>query len=357
MEKIQLDIKTILKSVVENNCSDLHLLANCEPSLRLDGSIKKIDMDKLTGKQVEEMCYSIITDKQKKEFEENNELDFAVDIPNTGRFRANYYMERGHMGAAFRIIPTIIPNLTDLNAPQILYEFADLEKGLLLVTGPTGSGKSTTMAAIVNEINEKHSKHIITIEDPIEFEHKNKTSIFSQREVGEDTKSFAKAIKYAMRQDPDVILVGEMRDLETIGAALTAAETGHLVIGTLHTNSAAQTVNRIINIFPEKEQDMIRTQLSMTLRGVVSQILIPKENGGRVAVQEILVNINAVANLIRENKLTQVKTQMELNQGQTKMQTQKGEIVKQVNEGNISRANAIKYAADKTEIEKAVGKL
>lgn len=351
---MDLTMTDLLKTVVENGCSDLHVLSDTEPRLRIDGELESLDIPALNAEQVKTLCYSILNNAQKKEFEEHNELDFAILLPNIGRFRANYYMERKRMAAAFRIIPEDIPSLEDLKQPQVLYEFAKMEKGLLLVTGPTGSGKSTTMASIINEINETQKKHIITIEDPIEFEHENKKCVFSQREVGEDTTSFSQALKYAMREDPDVILVGEMRDLETIRAALTAAETGHLVIGTLHTNSAVQTINRIINVFPEREQDIIRTQLSMTLKGVVSQILLPKAEGGRIAVQEILVNVPAVANLIRENKLPQLKSQMELNQGVTMMQTQKQELLKLINLREITKETAIKYAADKNELEKSL---
>lgn len=349
---MDLTITELLKTVVENGCSDLHLLSDTEPRLRIDGELEALDIPPLNSEIVKTLCYSILNNTQKKEFEENKELDFAISIPNVGRFRINYYMERKRMAGAFRIIPQNIPTLESLNQPEVLYDFAKLEKGLLLVTGPTGSGKSTTMASIINQINETEKKHVITIEDPIEFEHENKQSVFSQREVGEDTNSFAQALKYAMREDPDVILVGEMRDLETIRAALTAAETGHLVIGTLHTNSAVQTINRIINVFPEREQDIIRTQLSMTLKGVVSQILVPKQGGGRVAIQEVLVMNPAVSNLIRENKLPQLKSQMELNQQVTKMQTQKQEFLKNIKNQNISKDTALKFASDRAEIEK-----
>ena len=351
---MDLDINELLRTVVENNCSDMHILTNETPRLRVDGELEALDMPPLNSDQVRALLYSLLDSNQKKIFEAENELDFAIFLNGVGRFRINYYMERKQMGAAFRIIPTEIPSLEDLNQPEILYDFANYEKGLILVTGPTGSGKSTTMASIINEINETHKKHIITLEDPIEFQHENKKSIFSQREIGNDTKSFAQALKYAMRQDPDVILVGEMRDAETIRAALTAAETGHLVIGTLHTNSAIQTINRIVNVFPEQEQEMIRTQLSMTLKGIVSQILVPKTSGGRVAIQEILVNVPAVANIIRDNKLPQIKSQMELNQANTKMQTQKGEMIKYIEMGEITKETALQYASEKSEIKNAI---
>ena len=349
---MDIQINDLLKTVIENGCSDLHILADTEPRLRIDGSLEPLDITPLTTEQIKMLLYSVLNDSQKKVFEAENELDFAIKINGVGRFRANYYVENKKMAAAFRIIPTEIPSLEDLNQPEILYDFAKMEKGLLLVTGPTGSGKSTTMASIINQINTTEKKHIITIEDPIEFEHTNKQSVFSQREVGQDTNSFATALKYAMRQDPDVILVGEMRDLETIRAALTAAETGHLVIGTLHTNSAVETINRIINVFPEGEQSIIRTQLSMTLKGVVSQILVPKIGGGRVAVQEIMVNTPGISNLIRENKLIQIKSSMELNQEKTKMQTQKQEMLKLLKTNTITKETALKYSSDKSELEK-----
>jgi len=351
---MELTINKLLQTVVENRSSDLHILTDEVPRIRIDGQLEQLDLPKLNTDTVKTFLYSILDSNQKKIFEETNELDFAIYIPGVGRFRANYYVERKRLGAAFRIIPTEIPSLEDLNQPPIMYEFAKYEKGLILVTGPTGSGKSTTMAALINEINENQKKHIITIEDPIEFQHENKRSIFSQREVGYDTKTFADGIKYAMRQDPDVILIGEMRDSETIRAALTAAETGHLVIGTLHTNSAVQTINRIINVFPETEQEMIRTQLSMTLKGVVSQILVPKTSGGRVAIQEILVNTPAIANIIREDKLPQIKSQMELNQANTLMQTQKGEFVKYVQQNEITRETALQFSSDKSELSKSI---
>lgn len=351
---MELTIQDLLETVMHYGASDLHVLANTEPRIRVDGLLEKLDIPNITGEIVKHMCYALLNESQKKQFEETQELDFAVEVPKTGRFRVNYYMERGNMGAAFRIIPTVIPSLEDFNMPPILAELSHLEKGMILVTGPTGSGKSTTMAAMINEINLNHKKHILTVEDPIEFEHKNNECIFSQREVGEDTASFSAALKYALREDPDVILVGEMRDLETIRAAITAAETGHLVMGTLHTNSASQTINRVINVFPASEQELIRTQLSMTLRAVVSQILVPKIGSGRAAVLEILVNNPAIGNLIRENKLQQLKSQMELNQANTKMQTQHQELIKLINNKEISVDVALRYAANKEEIKKKI---
>ncbi len=352
---MDITLDQLLKTVVAHGSSDLHLVVGTEPQIRLNGSLQPLNMPPLTKNMVQDFCYSIMTEVQKKELEENKELDFAVDLPNVGRFRGNIYYERNFMAAAFRIIPTEVPTLDELGMPQILKDFANLEKGLVLVTGPTGSGKSTTMASIINEINVTHKKHILTIEDPVEFIHEHKKSVISQRNVGNDTKSFAAALKYALRQDPDIIYIGEMRDVETIRAGITAAETGHLVLGTLHTNSAPQTINRIINVFPADEQALIRTQLSMTLQGVVSQFLVPKISGGRKCIQEVLVNTPAIANLIRDDKIHQIYAQMQLNQQHTKMQTQTQELVKSVRSQDISVDNAVQYASNKDEVKKNLG--
>jgi twitching motility protein PilT len=351
------DLKKLLKSVAAYKASDLHLVAGSEPQIRIDGRLAPLNLPKLTGKEIEDLCYSIITEKQKMIFEENMELDFAVMIPEIGRFRANYYKTLGNIAAAFRIIPLAIPSLDDLNAPEVFYTITKKEKGLILVTGPTGSGKSTTLAAMLNEINKTERKHIITIEDPVEFVHTNKKSLFSHREVGNDTKSFAAALKYSLREDPDVILIGEMRDKETISAALTAAETGHLVFGTLHTNSAYQTINRIIDVFSGEEQPQIRAMVSTSLIAVISQALVPKVGGGRVAVQEILINTPAIANLTRENKIHQIYSQMQLSQKTTGMQTQTQVLVKYLKSNIITRENALKYSNNPVELEKMIKNL
>jgi len=290
------------------------------------------------------MAYALLTEKQKKELEENSELDFAIMLPEIGRFRANYYKTLNDLACAFRIIPIEIPSLDDLNGNPVFKKVIQREKGLILVTGPTGSGKSTTLAAMLNEINETENRHVITVEDPVEFVHTNKKCLFSQRNVGDDTKSFAIALKYAMRQDPDVILIGEMRDQETIGAALTAAETGHLVFGTLHTNSAPQTINRIIDVFPGEEQPQVRAQLSTSLVAVIAQALLPKIGGGRIATQEFMLTNPAIANLIREDKVHQVYSQMQLNQGETGMVTQTQQLADFVKKRVVSRDTAISYA-------------
>ena len=339
-----IDIKKLLKSVVAHGSSDLHLLANTEPQIRIDGGLKPVNLAPLSPQELEEMCYSIITQKQKKAYEEEGELDFAIYVPDVGRFRANYYKAMGSIAAAFRIIPTQIPTLDDLNSPEIYKKLVKREKGLVLVTGPTGSGKSTTLAAMLNEINATEYKHVITVEDPVEFVHSNKKSIFSHREVGEDTQSFAKALKYSLRQDPDVILIGEMRDKETISAALTAAETGHLVFGTLHTNSAPGTINRIIDVFGGDEQPQVRAQISTSLVAVISQVLVPKLNGGRLAIPEIMITNPAISNLIREDKVHQIYSQMQLNQSETGMQTQTQVMLKSYKNNLISKSSALQYS-------------
>lgn len=344
------DIKKLLQSVVTHGASDLHLVSRTEPQIRLDGKLKPVNLPKLTGDDIEEMCYSLITEKQKQAFEEHDELDFALLLPGIGRFRANYYRTLGDMAAAFRIIPIDIPSLDDLGAPQVYKKLVKREKGLILVTGPTGSGKSTTLAAMLNEINETEQKHIVTVEDPVEFIHQNKRCVFSHRGVGEDTKSFATALKYAMRQDPDIILIGEMRDKETIEAALTAAETGHLVFGTLHTSSAAGTINRIIDVFTGDEQPQIRAMISTSLIAVIAQALLPKLGGGRLAASEILITNHAIANLIREDKVHQIYSQMQLGQGDTGMQTQTQALKKYLNEGLISRDVALQFANKPNEL-------
>jgi len=346
------DIKKLLQSVVTHGASDLHLVSRTEPQIRLSGVLKPINLPVLIGEDIEEMCYSLITEKQKQDFEENNELDFALLLPGIGRFRANYYKTLGDTAAAFRIIPIDIPSLDDLGAPEVYKKLIEREKGLILVTGPTGSGKSTTLAAMINQINITAHKHILTVEDPVEFIHLNKKCVFSHRGVGEDTKSFSAALKFAMRQDPDIILIGEMRDRETIEAGLTAAETGHLVFGTLHTSSAPGTINRIIDVFSGDEQPQIRAMIASSLVAVIAQALLPKLGGGRVAASEILVTNHAISNLIREDKVHQIYSQMQLGQGNSGMQTQTQSLIKFYKDGKISREAALQYANKKDEVEK-----
>ena len=346
-----MDIKTLLKNLVHYGGSDLHLLVNREPQIRINGELRSLNIDKLSHKNIENITYPMLSEKQKNIFEEYNELDFAFVLISIGRFRANYYKTLGNIGAAFRMIPTIIPSLDELKLPLVYKDFAKKEKGLIIVSGATGSGKSTTLSAIINEININEHKHIITIEDPIEFLHEHKKSTFSFREIGSDTKSFATGLKYAMRQDPDVILIGEMRDKETIEAALTASETGHLVLGTLHSSSAAGTIDRIIDVFSGEEQAQIRTMVSSSLIASIAQTLVPKIQEGRVLANEILINNHAVSNLIRENKRHQIQSQMQLGQTKTGMTTQTQSLVTLVESSTISTDTALKYANNLNEVK------
>ena len=349
-----LDIKKLLKSVLAYGSSDLHLVVGSEPQIRIDKELRPLNLPVLDSQDIEEMAYSLIEDKQKKDFEEYNELDFSFELENIGRFRANYYRTIHGIACAFRMIPIDIPTLDAYGNPPIFKELIKREKGLILVTGPTGSGKSTTLASMLHEINLTERRHIITVEDPVEFVHTNIKSLFSQRDVGSNTASFATALKYALRQDPDVILIGEMRDAETIGAALTAAETGHLVFGTLHTNSAPGTINRIIDVFDGEEQAQVRAQLATSLVAVVSQTLIPKIGGGKTATQEILITNPAVQNQIREDKVHQIYSQMQLNQKETHMTTQTQQLIEKMQKGIISKENAIKNSNRPEELIKII---
>jgi len=349
-----LDIKKLLKSVLAYGSSDLHLVVGSEPQIRIDKELRPLNLAVLNAKDVEEMAYSLIEDKQKKAFEEHNELDFSFELKNIGRFRANYYRTIHGIGCAFRMIPIDIPTLDEYNNNPIFKELIKREKGLILVTGPTGSGKSTTLASMLHEINLNERRHIITVEDPVEFVHKNIKSLFSQRDVGSNTDSFAAALKYALRQDPDIILIGEMRDAETIGAALTAAETGHLVFGTLHTNSAPGTVNRIIDVFDGEEQAQVRAQLASSLVAVISQSLIPRVGGGKIATQEVLITNPAIQNLIREDKVHQIYSQMQLNQKETNMATQTQELIALLQKKSITKENAIKNSNRPEELIKMI---
>ena len=350
----QIDIKKLLKSVLAFESSDLHLVVGSEPQIRIDKELRALNLPILTAKDVEEMAYSLIEDKQKKEFEENMELDFSFELKEIGRFRANYYRTIHGIACAFRMIPIEIPTLDAYGNPPIFKELIKKEKGLILVTGPTGSGKSTTLASMIHEINLTERRHIITIEDPVEFVHKNIKSLFSQRDVGNSTNSFATALKYALRQDPDVILIGEMRDAETIGAALSAAETGHLVFGTLHTNSAPGTINRIIDVFDGDKQPQVRAQLATSLVAVVSQTLIPKIGKGKVATQEILITNPAIQNQIREDKVHQLYSQMQLNQEETHMTTQTQQLLELIQKRVVSKENAIKNSNRPEELIKLI---
>lgn len=353
-EKKAIDIKKLLKSVLAFKSSDLHLVVGSEPQIRIDKELRPLNLPVLDAKDIESMAYSLLEDKQKKVFEEYNELDFSFELSGIGRFRANYYKTIYGIGCAFRMIPIEIPTLDEYGNPPIFKELIKREKGLILVTGPTGSGKSTTLASMLHEINLTERKHILTVEDPVEFVHTNIKSLFSQRDVGTSTQSFAAALKYALRQDPDIILIGEMRDAETIGAALTAAETGHLVFGTLHTNSAPSTINRIIDVFTGEEQAQIRAQLASSLVAVVSQSLIPKIGGGKVATQEILITNPAISNLVREDKVHQIYSQMQLNQAETGMTTQTQQMLELLQKKKITKENALKNSNKPEELVKMI---
>ena len=308
-----MDIEELLRKTVTSKASDLHLTVGAPPTIRLHGEMQQLPYPELTRDVLRTMLIGILTGDQQNRFEEKRDLDFSIEIPNLARFRCNFFVGRRGEGAVFRVIPTEIKSFDALGLPPVLAELAREERGLVLVTGPTGSGKSTTLAAMVDLINSERHAHILTVEDPIEFVHPHKKCLVNQREVKVHTESFASALRAALREDPDVILVGEMRDLETISLAVSAAETGHLVFGTLHTSSAAQTIDRIIDVFPPHQQSQIRTQLSESLQGVIAQTLIPKVGGGRVAALEIMTTTAAVKNLIREGKTFQLPSIIETN--------------------------------------------
>ncbi len=315
-------LSELLKKMIEMGGSDLHISTNTPPRIRVHGKLRPLDMPPLTAVDTKSLCYSVLTDAQKHRFEENLELDFSFGLKNLARFRANLFNQRGAVGAVFRTIPWEIKGFDQLNLPAVVKILCDKPRGLVLVTGPTGSGKSTTLAAMLDKINSEREEHMITVEDPIEFLHNNKKCLVNQREVHSDTHSFSNSLRAALREDPDVVLIGEMRDLETIESALRIAETGHLTFGTLHTNSAISTINRVVDVFPSHQQPQIRAQLSMVLEGVLCQALLPRVDGrGRVMVMEIMIPNPAIRNLIREDKVHQIYSAMQAGAGQTGMQT------------------------------------
>ena len=344
-----MDITELLAFSVKHKASDLHLSAGVPPMIRVDGEVRKINLPALDHREVHALIYDIMNDHQRKELEENFEVDFSFEVPGMARFRVNAFQQSRGSGAVFRTIPSTVLTLEDLGAPEMFRKIAEFPRGLVLVTGPTGSGKSTTLAAMVDYINDNFHHHILTIEDPIEFVHENKRCLVNQREVHRDTKSFANALRSALREDPDIILVGEMRDLETIRLAMTAAETCHLVFGTLHTSSAAKTIDRIIDVFPGSEKDMVRSMLSESLRAVISQTLLKRIGGGRVAAHEIMLGIPAVRNLIREDKVAKLYSiiQTGMTHG---MQTMDQSLKQLVNRGVVAALDAKAKAADPNSI-------
>jgi twitching motility protein PilT len=341
----------LLKAMLDKKASDLHITTGSPPQLRIDGDLVPLRTDALQPVDTKQLCYSILTDAQKLRFEEDQELDLSFGVKSLARFRANIYMQRGAVAGAFRLVPFKIIPLEELDVPPIIAELTERPRGLVLVTGPTGSGKSTTLASMIDRINVRDRSHIVTIEDPIEYLHPHKSSLVNQREIGADSQSFKKALKYILRQDPDVVLIGEMRDHETIEAALTIAETGHLAFGTLHTNSAIQTINRIIDVFPPHQQAQIRTVLSFVLEGVITQQLIPKVGGGRVMSCEVLVPNAAIRNLIREDKLHQIYSQMQIGQSKFGMQTMNQSLVDLISKRVVTVEDAMARSGDTDELK------
>ncbi|MBL8395060.1 MAG: type IV pilus twitching motility protein PilT [Candidatus Accumulibacter sp.] len=342
-----MDITELLAFSVKNRASDLHLSAGLPPIIRVNGDVRRINLPAMEHKDVHGMVYDIMSDAQRKQYEDTRECDFSFEIPNLARFRVNAFVQNRGAGAVFRTIPSKVLTLEDLNCPRIFKDISDYPRGIVLVTGPTGSGKSTTLAAMINHVNENAYSHILTVEDPIEFVHQPKKCLINQREIGPHTLSFQNALRSALREDPDVILVGEMRDLETIRLALTGAETGHLVFATLHTSSAAKTIDRIIDVFPAAEKEMVRSMLSESLRAVISQTLLKTKDGqGRVAAHEILIGTPAIRNLIRENKVAQMYSSLQTGQ-QFGMQTLDQALIDLVRRNVVSASEARAKAANK----------
>jgi twitching motility protein PilT len=346
------NLHQFLKVMIEKGSSDLHLTVGTPPQMRVDGTLIPMKLPPLTATDTKQLCYSILTDAQKHRFEEENELDLSFGVKGLSRFRGNMFMQRGAVAGTFRTIPFKILSFEDLGLPAAAMEFVEKPRGLILVTGPTGSGKSTTLASIIDKINTERHEHIITIEDPIEYLHPHKSCIVNQREIGADTKSFKLALKYILRQDPDIVLIGEMRDLETVEAALTTAETGHLVFATLHTNSCVQTINRVVDVFPSDQQPQIRAQLSFVLEGVMCQALIPKaQGGGRALALEIMMPTPAIRNLIREEKIHQIYSQMQVGQIKSGMMTMNQSLYQLYSRKVISLEEATGHSSDPDELK------
>ncbi|WP_437604729.1 type IV pilus twitching motility protein PilT [Sorangium sp. So ce834] len=350
-EGLRYTLQQLLRAMVEKGASDMHITSGTPPLLRIDGTVVPLKLPPLMPSDTRQLCYSVLSEEQVAAFEQRNELDLSFGMKGLARFRANIYMQRGAVAAAFRQIPFRIMNFDELGLPPVVLDIAAKPRGLVLVTGPTGSGKTTTLASIIDKINSEQRLHILTIEDPIEYLHPHKLSLVNQREIGSDTASFKDALRYALRQDPDVVLVGEMRDLETVESALTIAETGHLVFATLHTNSAISTINRIIDVFPPHQQSQVRQQLSFTLVAVMTQLLLPRANGpGRVMAMEVMIPNAAIRNLVREDKLHQIYSQMQVGQAGSGMQTMAQSLVSLYQRRMITLEEMFAAAADPDEI-------
>ena len=346
----------LLKKVVELEGSDLHLTTKSPPQIRVHGHLERLDGPDLTSADTKRLAFSALTDAQKKRFEEQLELDFSFGVQGVGRYRCNMFHQRGAVGAVYRLIPERIRSFQELSLPPVLGTLAEKPRGLILVTGPTGSGKSTTLAAMVDKINKERHDHILTIEDPIEFVHQHQSCLVNQREVHQDTQSFSNALRAALREDPDIVLIGEMRDLETVEAALRIAETGHLTLGTLHTNSAAQTINRIVDIFPAHQQSQIRTQLSLVLEAIVCQALLPKIGGGRVVALEIMIPTPAIRNLIREDKVHQIYSAMQTGQEKLGMQTANQSLASLYQRKLITIESALSASSNRDELQDMINR-
>lgn len=354
----KIGLPALLKTMVDQDASDLHITVGCPPEFRIQGKMVKVKTESMNQQDTKELCYSVLTDAQKAEFEKSFEIDFSFGIKDMARFRGNLFYQRGGVAGVFRRIPLAIPDFDLLQLPQILKKVIRRPNGLILVTGPTGSGKTTTLAAMLDILNREEHGHLMTIEDPIEFIHPHKNCIVNQREVGVDTKSFGSALRRILRQDPDFILIGELRDAETMEMALTMAETGHLVFATLHTNSAVQSINRVINAFPPHQQTQIRQVLSFTLQTIVSQLLIPRSTGnGRVMACEIMIPTMAIRNLIREDKIHQIYSSMQSGQDESGMQTMNQSLTALVKSGMLSKTDAIENAIVPDELAKALTSL
>jgi twitching motility protein PilT len=350
-DSLKVNLHQLLRAMIEKGASDMHITTGSPPLLRVDGAIVPLKLPPLSPVDTKQLCYSVLTEEQKIHFEKNKELDLSFGVKNLSRYRANIFMQRGAVSGAFRSIPFKILSFDELGLPPVVAALANKPRGLILVTGPTGSGKSTTLASIIDKINSETRQHIMTVEDPIEYLHPHKRSIVNQREIGSDTATFKDALKYVLRQDPDVVLVGEMRDLETIEAALTIAETGHLVFATLHTNSALQSINRIIDVFPPHQQAQVRAQLSFVLEGVLSQLLLPRHGApGRVLTMEVMVPNAAIRNLIREDKVHQIYSQMQMGQSVHGMQTMNQSLFSLYSRRFISLEEAMGRSSEPDEL-------